>query len=271
MRTLSNKVAIVTGGASGLGRAIAARLVTDGAAVVITDVQAELAKQVATELGCDHLRQDVTDEARWDAVIDLVNEGHGGLDILVNNAGILGPALNISPEDTSFADWKKVMSVNVDGVFLGCRAGIRAMRKSGRGGSIINIASIAGERATPYATAYGASKATVGQLTRSVAQHCAQEQLNIRCNAVHPGNVYTPLHDRRAAEWAAARGVTVEEVLVEVERCPLGGWIPIEQIAAAVSYLASDEARYVTGTKLVVDGGTLGCDTFRRVPNVSST
>jgi 3(or 17)beta-hydroxysteroid dehydrogenase len=263
MQKLNNKVALVTGGASGLGRAIAQRLARDGAQVVITDLQTELGAARAEESGVRFLHQDVADEARWSEVIRAVEADFGRLDVLVNNAGILGPMNGAAtPEDTSLADWRRIFAVNVEGVFLGCRAAIPAMRRVG-GGSIINISSIAGLRASPHATAYGASKATVRQLTKSIAQHCAQEKLNIRCNSVHPGTVRTALWDNQALERARKSGVSLETIVAETRsRIPLGELQCPEDTAAAVAFLASDDARYITGTKLIVDGGSVSCDTF---------
>ncbi len=185
MGRLDGGVALVTGGASGLGRAIAARLAAEGAAVVISDLQRELGEQTAASLGVTFLAQDVTSEEQWPRTLQQVSELAGPVSILVNNAGIAGAADRVSPEDTRFADWKQIFTVNLDSVFLGCRAGIAAMRHTG-GGSIVNMSSIAALLATPDSTAYGAAKAAVRQLTKSVAQHCATERLAIRCNSVHP-------------------------------------------------------------------------------------
>jgi len=263
MERLNSKVALITGGASGLGKAIAQRLVSEGARVVITDIQAELGVAAASELGCDYLSQDVTDETRWTELMCEVKRRHGGLHVLVNNAGILGSMAAISPEDTPLAEWRKIFSVNVEGVFLGCRAAIPIIHAAG-GGSIINISSVAGLLATPYATAYGASKAAVRQLTKSVAQHCAERRLNIRCNSVHPGIVRTPLWNEQASESAHRRGVAVEVLLEEAAAAvPLGDFTESRDIAAAVAFLASDESRHVTGGKLVVDGGIVHCDTYQ--------
>jgi 3(or 17)beta-hydroxysteroid dehydrogenase len=127
----------------------------------------------------------------------------------------------------------------------------------------VNMSSIAGLLATPYATAYGASKAAVRQLTKSVAQHCAQEKLNIRCNSVHPGNVRTPLLEKSLRETAQARGVPVQEIISEREAfTPLGGFTLCEDVAAAVAFLVSDDARHITGTKMIIDGGIVECDTY---------
>ena len=263
MQKLKSKVALVTGAAVGLGKAIAQRLAADGARVVITDIQQDLGQATAGDGDFTFLKQDVCDEAQWPEIIGEIEKRFGRLDILVNNAGILGPMDTVDPENTRFADWKRIFAVNVDGVFLGCRAAIPALRRAG-GGAIINMSSIAGLMSTPYATAYGASKATVRQLTKSVAQHCAQEKLNIRCNSLHPGNVLTPLWIKYAQEAAQQRGVCVEVLLAEAKsRIPLGDFTLAEDVAAAVSFLASDDARHITGTKLIVDGGVVHCDTFQ--------
>lgn len=262
MEKLKSKVALVTGGASGLGKAIAQRFASDGACVVITDIQPEVGNATASECGFTFLQHDVCNETQWDHVIRAIEERFGRLDILVNNAGIIGPMDAINPENTRLADWRKIFAVNVEGVFLGCRTAIPAMRRAGSG-SIVNISSVAGLLATPYATAYGASKATVRQLTKSVAQHCTQERLNIRCNSVHPGDVRTPTWDKHAEEAAKASGVSIKETLAEVTAvCPMGDFTLPEDVAAAVAFLASQDARHVTGAELIVDGGIVNCDTY---------
>lgn len=264
MGRLEEHVALVTGGASGLGRAIAQRLAADGASVVITDIQPDVGRATAAECGFLFIEQDVCDEVRWPLVLREVEERCGSLRILVNNAGVIGPMDAFSPENTRLADWRQIFAVNVEGLFLGCRAAIPAMRRAG-GGSIINMSSVAALLATPYVTAYGASKAAVRQLTKSVAQYCAQEKLNIRCNSVHPGNVRTPLWDEQyAAGGARDRGVSVEEFIAQAKaRIPLGDFTLPEDVAAAVAFLASEDARHITGAKLIVDGGLVNCDTYR--------
>jgi 3(or 17)beta-hydroxysteroid dehydrogenase len=262
VQRLNGRVAIVTGGASGLGKAIAARLVSEGARVVITDVQSSLGQGTAAELGCDFVLHDVTEEAQWNGLIKDVQQRHGALHVLVNNAGITGPMDAVSPEDTRLADWKRIFAVNVEGVFLGCRAAIPAMHAV-VGGAIINMSSIAGLLATPYGTAYGASKATVRQLTKSVAQHCVERRLKIRCNSVHPGIVRTPLWETQAQENASRRGISFERFVEESRSAiPMGDFIPPQEVAAAVAYLASDECRHMTGAELILDGGTTYCDTY---------
>jgi 3(or 17)beta-hydroxysteroid dehydrogenase len=264
MQRLAQKVALVTGGAVGLGQAIAQRLASEGASVVITDVDRSAGTATAAAAGLEFMEQDVCDEQRWTQVVGEIEQRLGRLNILVNNAGILGPMNAVSPEDTPLDLWRRIFAVNVEGVFLGCRAAIPAMRRAGDG-SIINISSIAALRATPYATAYGASKAAVRQLTKSVAQHCAERKLNIRCNSVHPGDVRTPLWDKAAEELARVRQVPVEAIIEEGRTdSPMGEFTLPEDIAAVVAFLASDEARHITGTKMIVDGGTVNCESYRK-------
>ena len=151
--------------------------------------------------------------------------------------------------------------MNVESVFLGCRTAIAAMRRTG-GGSIINMSSVAGLAASPYATAYGASKAAIGQLTKSVARYCADQKLNVRCNSVHPGPVLTPLWMKYAQDSAPRRGVSVEVIIDEGrEGIPMGDFIAPEDVAAAVSFLASNEASQITGMEMIVDGGMIHCGT----------
>lgn len=262
MGRLEAKIALVTGGASGLGKAIAQRLASDGASVMITDIRPDIGNETASKGGFLFLEHDVSDESRWTQVVREVETRYGRLDILVNNAGIVGPSDYASPENSRLNDWKMVFAINVEGVFLGCRAVIPAMRRAGSG-SIINISSIAGLLATPYATAYGASKAAVRQLTKSVAQHCAQERLNVRCNSVHPGIVATALWRRHAEATARERGVPIEEIIAEVKASvPMGDFTLPEDVSSIVSFLASEEARHITGAELVVDGGIVNCDSY---------
>jgi len=262
MGRLDGKSALITGGASGLGKAAALRLKSEGATVVISDLQRELGSSVAAANGFTFIEHNVCSEEGWTEVIAAVESRFKRLDILVNNAGILGSVDAATPEATPIEDWRKIFAVNVEGVFLGCRAGIGALRRAG-GGSIINISSVAALLATPSATAYGASKAAVRHLTKSVAQYCAEQKLAIRCNSVHPGDVMTPLWDKAAESFARARGTSPQEVIAhERSLTPLGDFPTPEDIGAAIAYLASDDARCVTGDALIVDGGVVNCDTF---------
>lgn len=266
MRGLHNKVALVTGGASGLGKTIAKRLRAEGAIVVITDTRADIGRTTADECDFIFLQQDVCDEAQWSAVVGELENRCDKLNILVNNAGVLGPMDASTPENTRVADWRTVFSVNVEGVLWGCRAAISAMRKTG-GGAIINMSSMTALRASPRALAYGASKAAVRQLTKSVAQYCAEERLNIRCNSVHPGIVRTALWENFAEGISRSRGISLDDFIEETTaRIPLGDFTLPEDVAAIVSFLASDDARHITGEKLIVDGGIVNCDTYRMMP-----
>jgi len=260
---LENKVALVTGGASGIGKAIAERLGSDGARVVITDIQDKLGQSVAAEMHCEFFKHDVVDEQQWRDVVQRIRDSYGGLHILVNNAGVLSPpSEEANPETSSLKDWRRIFAVNVEGVFLGCKTAIPAIHASG-GGSIINMSSVAALLATPFAMAYGASKASVRQLTKSVAQHCAERELNIRCNSVHPGIVRTEALDKAFEEAATQRGVAIEMILKERQAAvPLGEFTRVQEIAAAVSFLASDKSRHMTGAQLVIDGGLVDCDTY---------
>ena len=209
------------------------------------------------------LRQDVSSEANWLEVVREIEQRCGHLHILVNNAGILGPMDVADPEHTSLDAWRTIFAVNVEGVFLGCRSVIPAMRRAGKG-SIVNLSSVAGLLATPYATAYGASKAAVRQLTKSVAQYCAEQRLRIRCNSVHPGLIMTPMLGQAYRQMAQARGITFEQMLEESRgEVPMHDFTRAEDVAAGVAFLVSEDARHVTGSKLMVDGGIIHCDTYK--------
>jgi len=255
MGRVSGKVAIVTGGASGIGEAIAERLVGEGAELILTDIREAEGQATADRLGASFFRQDVADENNWADLIAYTKANHSALDILVNNAGIGDAVSGASPEDTPLAEWQRINSVNACGVYMGCKTAIPVMQSSG-GGSIINMSSIAALVATPFLTAYGASKAAVRQLTMSVAAHCAQNGYNIRCNSVHPGQISTPMLETLLSDIADREGVTKDDIAEAFkQKIPLGHFGKPVDIANAVLYLASDEASYVTGTKLLVDGG----------------
>ncbi|MCM8731617.1 SDR family NAD(P)-dependent oxidoreductase [Hephaestia sp. GCM10023244] len=259
---LENKVALVTGGAAGLGLAIALRLQAEGASVIVTDLEAARGGALSAEHGFTFLEQDVTSERDWARVTAHIEGSRGRLDILVNNAGYVGSHTRGNPETTAIDDLRKVFGVNVEGTMLGCRAGIRIMRRNGTG-SIINIASVASETATPFLLSYGAAKAAIRQMTKSIAQYCCEQGLQIRCNSVHPGNVRTAMWDRNASEIATARGVSLEDIATDtLVRIPMGRFQTPEDIAAAVAFFASDDARHITGTKMIVDGGRTDCDSY---------
>ena len=250
------KIAIVTGGASGIGRACGQRLAEQGAKVRLLDRNAKDGKKAVEAMDQDDvsfMELDVQEEDAWrNAISDVVSE-FGGLDILVNAAGIFMRGPEHNPETASLADWRSVHAVNMEGVFLGCKYAIPAMRDSG-GGSIVNISSVAGLRASAHAAAYGASKGGVRQFSKSVAHHCARRDYGIRCNSVHPGSIETPMGQY------AMRGVaaTLEEGRERYRRgIPLKEIGEPDDIAFAVLFLASDESKYVTGQELTVDGGIM--------------
>jgi 3(or 17)beta-hydroxysteroid dehydrogenase len=235
-------VALVTGGASGIGRATAARLADAGFRVVVTDVD-PAGQQVVTDIaGALFVDHDVTDEASWERAIASVLDAHGRLDVLVNNAGI---SYVRAVTDTTLADWRALMAVNLDGVFLGTKHGVRAMRRHGDGGSIVNVSSASGLVGSPLSSAYCASKGAVRLFTKAVALECAAEA--IRVNSVHPGAVRTPI-------WGKI-GVSPELEVAVGAASPLGRMAEPEEVADAIVYLASDAARYITGSELVIDGG----------------
>ena len=247
MGRVQDKVAIVTGGASnpGLGYATAMTLAREGAKVVVTDVDEEGARKCALaiqEAGGQALalRQDVTDEARWRAVVQCAVDEYGGLDVLVNNAGI---AVLKPVQDLSLADWNRQIDVNLTSVFLGCKYGMEAMRASG--GSIVNLSSVAGMVGLATCVAYGAAKGGVRILSKGIAVEGAAN--NIRCNSVHPGVIWTNMQ-------AQATGET-EPGPVSPERVPLGRMGEPQDIANCVLYLASDESNYVSGAEFTVDAG----------------
>ncbi|MGE0716819.1 MAG: glucose 1-dehydrogenase [Alphaproteobacteria bacterium] len=243
---VAGKVAVVTGAGSGLGRAFAASLAAEGATVVATDVDAAGARATAAACGGTSLRLDVTDEAAWKRTIAKVVKAHGRLDVLVNNAGIV---VLHDVESTTLEEWRRVMAVNLDGVFLGCKHAIPAMKATG--GSIINLSSVSGIVGGHNLAAYNASKGGVRLLTKSVALHCARAGYGIRCNSIHPSFVATPM-----VEGMIAAADDPEKARQRLARqVPIGRIAEPDDVTPMVIYLASDESRFVTGSELVVDGG----------------
>jgi NAD(P)-dependent dehydrogenase (short-subunit alcohol dehydrogenase family) len=243
---LAGKVALISGGARGIGGATARLMAGEGAAVVIGDVLEvegqELASQIAAARGrITFVRLDVTSQEDWENAVRVAVGNYGKLDVLVNNAGI---SRRTGVEETSEDSWDEVMDVNSKGVFLGTKAALPAMREVG-GGSIINISSIYGIVGSPVSAAYHASKGAVRIFTKSVAVQYASE--GIRVNSVHPGFVDSPM----TAQHHAAPEVRQDRT----GRTPLGRLGVPEDIASGILYLASDEASFVTGSELVIDGG----------------
>ncbi len=246
---VAGKVALVTGAASGLGRAIALMLAREGARLVVSDINLEGVQGAAAEIGesAIAIAHDVTDPGQWQAVLDRVEADCGALDILVNNAGIGGAGGNV--EETTLEDWRHLHAVDLDSVFLGCKLALPLMRRSGAG-SIINISSIAGIVADRNMAAYNSAKAAVRHLTKSVALHCARSGEGVRCNSLHPAFIDTPILD------ALAPAMPREELLAKLGRqIPLGHVGEPDDVANAVLFLASDESLFITGTEIKIDGG----------------
>lgn len=252
---LHGKKAVITGGGSGLGAAIARMFVAQGAKVAVTDINADSAKNIADELnalvpGSAHaFAHDVTREDQWISVLDVANTAMDGLNVLVNNAGI-GTMADVESE--SLDSWKHVMAVDADSVFLGCKHAIGYMKQS-QPGSIINVSSIAGLYTAPNMAAYSAAKAAVWMLSKSVALHCAKSGLDIRSNSIHPVFIRTPILDG----VQEALGLTTEADRDKIlsRGIPLGRIGEPEDVAYAAVYLASDESKFITGIELKIDGG----------------
>lgn len=263
MGRVQGKVALVTGGASGIGRASALLLGKEGATVIVTDVQDDLGKDTAAKIkqaGSDaiYLHQDVTSEDGWIGVIGEIKARFGRLDVLVNNAGIAiaGPVTAMS-----LADWRRQQAINLDGVFLGTKHALPLMRASG-GGSIINMSSLAGLKGTAGLAGYCATKGGVRLFSKAVALECAQAKDKVRVNSVHPGIIETPIWGAIAEgmpgeilSGSRAGANTPDLDAISLVTVPMGIKGLPEDIAEGVLYLASDASRYVTGTELVIDGG----------------
>lgn len=251
MKRLTGKRCVVTGAGRGIGAAIAQAFVSEGADVIVTDIDHRAAESQANALGAKALHLDVALEHDWESLAKLFPT----IDVLVNNAGITGFETHTrsqDPEHASLDDWRDVHRVNLDGTFLGCRYAIKAMREAGAG-SIINISSRSGMVGIPGAAAYASSKAAIRNHTKTVALYCAEQGLDIRCNSIHPAAVLTPMWEpmlgggpERAANMAAC-----------VKDTPMQRFGQPDEVAALCVMLASDEARYMTGAELTIDGGIL--------------
>lgn len=257
MDRVKGKTALVTGAAQGIGKAITELLIQEGATVIITDVLKREGEKVARDLGSSacFYPLDVAREEEWQAVAQFVKSQFGKLDILVNNAGIMGLTSHLGPLDpeySSLESWHYIHAVNLDGTFLGCKFGIALMKN--QGGSIINVSSRSGVVGIPTAAAYASSKAAIRNHTKTVALYCAEKGYNIRCNAVLPAAILTPLWNNILGEDEEKRQRSI---------AALAGGIPLKRmgdpmdVAYAVLYLASSESSYLTGTDITIDGGIL--------------
>lgn len=268
MGRLENKVAIVTGAASGIGRATAQTLAREGAAVVLTDIDIQEGELVVEGIkakggSATFHQQNVVDEDTWKKIIELTVMEFGKLDILVNNAGIApgGPIV-----DMSLDAWRNLMEVNVDSVFLGTKYAIPAMSASG-GGSIINLSSVAGIVGAPGLTAYNATKGAVRLFTKGAAKECAVNRTGIRVNSVHPGIIDTAIWGKMDTSMKENGGVSIlppgeaganapdVEAIAAMSQVPMGHAGKPEEIAAGILFLASDESSHMTGSELIIDGG----------------
>ncbi|MES2262422.1 MAG: SDR family oxidoreductase [Pseudomonadota bacterium] len=251
MDRVKNKVVIVTGAASGVGKENALLLAKEGARVVLTDVNVEGAQAVAAEIGENAfaMRHDIASEEGWKQVVEATLERFGKLDVLVNNAAILAMG---TIENTTLEGWRQIQRINADGYFLGCKYGVEAMKD--HGGAIINMASLAALAGMAHFCAYSASKGAVTALTRSVAAHCKQQGYKIRCNSIHPDGILTPM----VLNLMGGAGKAPEGVKVEGD--PMARMCLPQDIANLVLFLASDESRFINGSELRIDNGQLAID-----------
>jgi len=252
MGRVDGKVALITGAASGVGKADALLLAKEGARVVLTDVNEDAGRAVAAEIGADSalfLRHDISSEDDWISAIRQTQERFGGLDVLVNNAAILAMA---TIEDTTLELWQKVQRINSDGYFLGCKYGLAAMRER-PSGSIVNMSSMAGIGGQSSTAAYSASKGAVTALTRSVAAHCRAQLYPIRCNSVHPDGIMTPMVMTTKRLGSGKPGYIREKDPKQI----MARMAKPEDIANLVLFLASDESRFVNGAEMRIDNGYL--------------
>jgi 3(or 17)beta-hydroxysteroid dehydrogenase len=256
LNRIDKKVAMVTGGGSGIGRSTSVAFAAAGGKVAVTDIDLSAAEETVamiTKVGGEAIaiQQDVTDVDRWDLVIAQITKNYGGLHILVNNAGVSGAGLP-PLEEATMESWRAVMDINLDSVFMGCQKAVLQMREEG--GSIINLSSVFGLVGGAGA-AYNASKGAVRLLSKSVAVHCGNMGYNIRCNSVHPGFIWTPLVKNLVPFME--EGNLTEDGLKEmlIERHPIGRLGEPEEVAKAILFLASDDSSFITGSELVIDGG----------------
>ncbi len=252
---LEGKTALITGASQGIGQAIATLYAQNGATVILSDIQDAKGEGIAQEIGANasYVHLVVSNEANWQKVMADISS----LDILVNNAGITGfmeTSGPHDPEDLDMESFNKVNSVNVDGVVLGCKYAIKKMKD--KGGSIVNISSRSGMVGIPGAAAYASSKAAVRNHTKTVALYCASKKYPVRCNSIHPAAILTPIWDPMLGE-GEARVKAIEAIASDI---PLGRIGVPDDVAYAAIYLGSDEANYLTGSELTIDGGILAGD-----------
>ncbi len=257
MGRLSNKVALVTGAARGIGLAVAQLFAKEGATVVLSDINDELGEQEASQVDAGSLYRhlDVSDEEQWERLSEELLGLFGRVDIVVNNAGITGFLETTGahdPENMDLTSWHTVHATNLDGVALGCKYAIK-MAKNASAASIVNISSRSGIVGIPGASAYASSKAAVRNHTKTVALYCASQDYDIRCNSIHPAAIMTPMWDAMLGQ-GEARATAIEAIEAGIPMKKMGD---VMDVAYAALYLASDESKYLTGIELNVDGGIL--------------
>ncbi len=250
MGRLQSKIALVTGAASGIGAACARAFIREGATVLLTDIDAEGGEALAAELGeaASFRSLDVTGREHWDATIDALQQAHGRLDVLVHNAGggIVGDI-----ERCTLEQWRRVQTLNVESVFMGTQAALPLMKASGDPASIVVVSSVAGLIGEPDLMSYGAAKAAVRLLSKSIALHCARKDYPIRCNSIHPGFIDTPM-----VRGLAGNSKDADKAFERLTKvAPLGRLGTPEEVANLVLYLAGEESGFVTGAEMVIDGG----------------
>ena len=249
---VEGKVALVTGGGSGIGRASSIALAREGAKLIVTDLNPDTAEATAAAIRdaggtARAMAQDTTDEPRWLEVMASIRETEAYLDIVLNNAGVGNNSRMLN--DTTLEHWRQVNAANVEGVFLGTKYGIEAMEAGARGGSIVNISSVYGKVGAIGAAAYNASKGAVCVFSKGAALECGKAGNGVRVNTIHPGFIETGMTQERLSDAATRKW--------SLGRTPIGRLGQPEDIANGVLYLASDESSFVTGAELVIDGGFL--------------
>jgi 3alpha(or 20beta)-hydroxysteroid dehydrogenase len=252
MGRMSGKVALISGGAEGIGGVLGRMIVAEGGSVMLGDIQLDKAKAHAAELGAnaDAVALDVRDLNAWEAAVAATLARFGRLTTLCNIAGISEPGNTV---DVDLDSWRRHIDINLNGTFYGCRAAIPALAEAGEPATIVNVGSMLAHRASPTMAAYCASKAAVTHLTKSVALDCADRGLNIRANTVHPGAIRTPMYDR----YLNAGGATPEQIeVVMASAHPMGRVGTPEEVAQAIIFLSCDESSFTSGTDLNIDGAS---------------
>lgn len=257
MNRVDNKIALVTGSAKGIGKEVSRLLADEGAFVIVTDILDDQGQKLVQEIDKNacYYHLNVANEKEWQNITDIIHKRFSHIDILVNNAGVTGLSHESTPHDpenVSLEDWQYVHQVNLDGVFLGCKYGIKLMKH--KGGSIINMSSRSGIVGIPTTAAYASSKAAIRNHTKTVALYCAGKNYNIRCNSIHPGAILTDIWNPMFGEDKISKTTNQQNLAKSIPLKKMGK--PID-VAYTVLYLASDESQYMTGAELVLDGGIL--------------